>query len=76
MAIRVILFLVCSVLLAKDPLPTMTTHKVLSAKEFAAKRAKAKGSKPKQKKWKKDRKGKRANWGTAKKGSVKIRPKG
>jgi hypothetical protein len=75
MAMRVVFFLVCSALLAKDTLPTMATHKVLSAKEFGAKRAKGKGSKPKEKKWKKDRKGKKAQWGAAKKGAVTVRPK-
>lgn len=75
MAIRVVLFLISTALLAKDALPTMATHKVMSAKEFAEKRAKGKGLKPKQKKWKKDRKGKKAHWGPAKKGSVTVRPK-
>lgn len=67
MAIRTLLFLVCSVLLAKESVRTMATRRVMNAQEFSAKRAKAKESMPKKKKQRRPstREGK-AHWGAAK----------
>ena len=62
MAIRILFFLICSALLAKQTPRTMATRKVISAKAFSMKRAKALESTPKKKK----QRNPKSHWGAPK----------
>ena len=57
--------------MAKEPVPsTMATRRVVSAKSFSEQRAKALSTIPKKKRWSKNQRGSRSQWG-----AVKARPK-
>ena len=62
--------------MAKEPVPatvpaTMATRRVVSAKAFSEQRAKALSTIPKKKRWTKNQRGSKSQWG-----AVKVRPKG
>ena len=65
MAIRTLLFLVCSVLLAREAPRTMATRKVINAKAFSDMRLKARESTPHKKKLRdpKKRRDAKSKWG-------------
>ena len=66
MANCLVLLLLASALIAKDAPLTMATHTVLSPKAFSEKRAKAKSTRRSPKKWNKNRRGARSQWGAVK----------
>jgi hypothetical protein len=72
MAIRILVFLFCWALMAKDAPQkrTMATHRVVTEKAFKARRSQGRTTTVKSKKWKKNRRPAKANWG-----DVKVRPK-
>ena len=58
--------------MAKEPVPaTMTTRRVVSAKSFSEHRSKALRTIVNKKRWNKNRRGSKSQWG-----AVKARPKG
>ena len=58
--------------MAKEPVPaSMATRRVVSAKAFSEQRAKALSTIPKKKRWTKNQRGSKSQWG-----AVKVRPKG
>ena len=58
--------------MAKQPVPsTMATRRVVSDKSFSEQRAKALKTIVKKKRWSKNRRGSKSQWG-----AVKARPKG
>lgn len=58
--------------MANEPVPaTMATRRVVSAKSFSEQRAKALKTIAKKKRWNKNRRGSKSEWG-----AVKVRPKG
>ncbi len=67
MAVRILLFVFCCALLAKDSAPTMATRRVVNAQEFSTMRAKAMSTMPKKKKQRRPstREGK-SHWGVPK----------
>ncbi len=71
MAMRILVFLVCCGLMAKEVPRTMTTRRVVSAKAFSERRAKALESMTKKKRWSKNGRTPKSQWG-----AVKVRPKG